>query len=522
MILRKPYAFLIKYFRRINMLLLALVVLTFYQTNQLYGFVKNYLNTGFYNSTIDSINNYTTGYIYLAFILVIIISVILAHLLRRKDKPFISYVYIIIANILLFALFLYANYYFTFTVTHGYNLVSARVINDLFFIATLPYYPMLFILLIRSIGIDLKSFGFQEDKEFVEINEEDREEVEVEVGFDKDRWIRKIKYYFRHTKYFILEHKVPLAIVFIIVFGVFGFNFYNYFYVDNRIYSMSEQFNSNYYDITINNSYLTDKDYAGNVVSEEGTYFILIDATIKNTLSVSRTFDIGKMLLYVDNDYYAPTTKFNSHFQDMGNLYNGKSLGAGATSSYLLVYEVPKPKDGANIILKYQDAYKGDSGKLVQVKIKVLDISTFKDKGSSKLNEEFSIPLNLEEKVTFNISKYRILSSVNYTYQSCNPNSCPIYEKTIKAPKGYKILYMKGTYNDYSAGKYSEFLKKYAKVRYKVDGKIVEDDVKLAVNSNYLGNHLYLLVNDDIKNSDYISLVFTVRTYRYNYVIKGE
>ena len=121
MILRKPYAFLIKYFRRINMLLLALVVLTFYQTNQLYVFVKDYLNTGFYNSSIDSINNYTTGYIYLAFILIIVISGILAHLLRRKGKPYISYVYIIIANILVVSLYFYANYYFTFTITHGYN-----------------------------------------------------------------------------------------------------------------------------------------------------------------------------------------------------------------------------------------------------------------------------------------------------------------------------------------------------------------------------------------------------------------
>ena len=40
---------------------------------------------------------------------------------------------------------------------------------------------MLLILLIRTLGIDLKNFGFQEDKEFMEISEADREEVEVNI-----------------------------------------------------------------------------------------------------------------------------------------------------------------------------------------------------------------------------------------------------------------------------------------------------------------------------------------------------
>jgi len=522
MIIRKPYAFLIKYFRRINMLLLALVGLTFYQTNQLYSFVKNYMNTSIYNSVIDSISNYTTSYIYIAFFATIIISIILGHLLRRKDKPYISYVYIIIVNILVMSLYIYTNYYFTFIVGNGFDLVSARIMNDLFFIATLPYYPMLFILIIRSMGIDLKSFGFMEDKEFVEIKDEDNEEVEVEVGFDKDRLKRKIKYYFRHTKYFILEHKVPLSIVFILVFGIFSFNFYNYFYVENRIYSMNETFNSNYYDITVNNSYLTDKDYAGNIVSEKDSYFIIIDATFTNKLNVDRHVDIDKMLLFIDNDYYVPTTKFNEYFQDMGNLYNNKNLKANSTTSYVLIYEVPKPKDNANFILKYQDAYNGKTGKLVQVKIKILDISAFKEKGNSRINKEFTIPLNLQEKVTFKISGYKILNSINYTYQSCNPDSCPIYEAKVNAPKGYKILYMRGSYDNKTTLEYVEFLKKYAKIRYRVNGKLKEDSIKVAVNKNYLGNHIYLLVNDDIKDSNYISLVFTVRTYRYNYVIKGE
>ena len=229
MILRKPYAFLIKYFQKINILLLILVSYVFYKNLKIYQFAKTYLATGIYNSSIDPISNYANTYVYLAFIFIIVISFILIYLLRHKDKPYASYVFVLVSNVTAFAFFLYTSHYFTYTVTEGYNLAAIRVVRDLLFISTLPYYPMIFILLIRSIGIDLKNFGFQEDKEFAEINESDREEVEVQVAFNKDRLIRKIKNKLRYLKYFFLEHKFSLTIVFVLILFIFGYNFYNYF-----------------------------------------------------------------------------------------------------------------------------------------------------------------------------------------------------------------------------------------------------------------------------------------------------
>jgi len=520
MILRKPYAFLIKYFQKINILLLLLVGIVFYQNMQLHQFVKDYLDTGIYNATIDSINNYANIYIYLAFIAILVISGILIYLLRYKDKPYISYVFILIANFITFCFFLYTDNYFTYQVVKGYNLVAIKVVKDLLFISTLPYYPILFILLIRSIGIDLKSFGFQEDKEMAEINEEDREEVEVQVGFDRDRFIRRLKYRIRHFKYFFLEHRVSLSIVFGVVLIIFGLNFYRYFYVDNRIYKMNETFTSNSYKLSVNHTYLTDKDFSGNIISKDDMYFVLVDLGVENLLTVPRNFDIKKLILYIDNDYYYPTIKFNSYFVDMGNLYINKELKNRQKTSYLLVYEVPKPKKDANFLLKYQDL-SGETGKLIRVKMKVQDISTFKDKGSAIVGEEFTIPINLNEKVNFNISKYEVLDNVNYTYQKCSPNSCPIYQGNISASGNKKILYLKGTFGDYSRKEFLEFVLKYGKVRYMINGEYKIIDTKSAISSDYLGNYLYLVVPSETIDADSIELVFTIRTYQYFYILKG-
>ncbi len=520
MILRKPYAFLIKYFQKINILLLLLVGIIFYQNLQIHQFVNTYLETSIYNPAIDSIQHYANIYIYLAFIATIVISGILIYLLRYKDKPYLSYVYILVANFLTFAFFLYTDNYFTYQVVEGYNLIAIKIVNDLLFISTLFYYPMLFILLIRSIGIDLKNFGFQEDKEFAEINESDREEIEVQVGFDKDRYLRKLKYRLRYFKYFFLEHTVSLSIVFAIVFAIFGFNVYQYFFVENKIYNMNQTFESNNYKIKVSHTYLTDKDFTGNIITTQNTYFILVDLNIENLLSISRDFDIQKMLLFVDNDYYVPTTRFNSYFSDMGNLFIEQSLKAKEKTSYLLIYEVPKPSEDANFILKYQDV-SGD-GKLIRVKMKVQDISSFKEKGQSSINQTFTIPINLLESMTFQLSSYQLLDSAYYTYQECSPDSCPIYQGTVNALPGQKILYIKGTYESETKQEFLNFFLKYGKIRYEIDGEYKWITLKNAVNKNYRGGYLYFTVPDEIQNSNKIDFVFTIRTYQYFYTLKGE
>lgn len=521
MILRKPYAFLIQYFQKINILLLLLVSFVFYQNLQIYQFVKDYLATSVYNPIIDSVKNYANIYVYLAFIVILVISAILIYLLRYKDKPYISYVYILLANLVTFSFFLYTSNYFTYRVVEGYNLVAIKVVKDLLFISTLPYYPMIFILIIRAIGLDLKNFGFQEDKEFLDINEEDREEIEVQVGFDKDRLNRKIKYYFRHMKYFILEHKIPLFIVTVLVVSLFSFNFYRYFYVENKVYNMNEIFQSNNYRIQVKHTYLTDKDFSGNIVSEKDTYFILIDINIENLLSISRNFDIEKVLLFVNNDYYVPTTRFNSYFADMGNLFINKSLSPLEKTSYLLVYEVPKPKKNANFLLKYQDVNSNDS-KLIRVKMKVQDISSLKEKERFLFLEQAKIPVNEKETVTFQLHTSKFMSSISYRYQHCSPNTCPIYEKTVVAKEGYQILYLKGDYGEYSVQEFLSFLKKYGKLRYYKEGKAYDLNLSFAVNENYQGNHIYILVPQEVVTSDRIDLFFTIRTYQYIYTLKGE
>ena len=181
MILRKPYAFLIKNFKKINIILLILTVFIYIRNMSAYGFVRDYVNTAVYNELIDSVGNYINALSIIPLFLTMISSAILVYLLRYKNKPYFSYVFILVANLYTLIVFIYTNHYFTYN-TGVFDVAAARIVRDLLFISTLPYYVMMVVLTVRSIGLDLKKFGFNEDKEIAEINEEDREEVEVEFN----------------------------------------------------------------------------------------------------------------------------------------------------------------------------------------------------------------------------------------------------------------------------------------------------------------------------------------------------
>ncbi|MCI8588718.1 MAG: hypothetical protein HFG40_03610 [Bacilli bacterium] len=520
MVLRKPYAFLIKHFKKINILLLALIIFVAYKDLSLYGFLKDYASTAIYNSSLDSITNYVNAWGFVSLLFILFISLTLAYLLKYKNKPYAVYIYIAISNFLTLILFFYIRYYFSPGVFSGYSMESSRNIMYLTLVTVLPYAISILLLLIRSVGLDLKKFGFSEDKEFLETNESDREEIEVEVAFDKDIFIRQVRNKIRMFKYFFLEHKFSLSAITVVVLLIISYNVYHFVYVYHKVYKMNEPFTSNNYKITIMNTYLTNKDYVGNLISKEGKYYVILDFKIVNLLNKEREFDITKFHLFVDNEFYVPDFRFNNYFSDVGRVYDGKNLARKASENYLLIYEIDKPTQKSNFLLTYQDLMSKDT-KAIRIRLKLRDLSKFVQKDSKKLEETLEVPINLEEKKSFSFHEYFIGDTVKYTYEKCYVLNCPIYEGTLTG-NGNTIIRLKGDFGDDSTASFVKFLKKYGKMKYTVDGVDKEIPLKFMLEKDYRGKMVYLSVPMEVKSASTVDLFFTVRTYQYFYRIKGE
>jgi len=136
-ILRKPYAFLIKHFRKINFILLLLAVFVIFQSLSILDFVNNYVDTSRYlesSPITDYINKWFLG----ANLIIIVLSIVLIYLLKFKDKPIKTYVLIVVSYIFIFGVSIYSLSHFNNVLFKGYDKALALIVRDLNFIMSLP------------------------------------------------------------------------------------------------------------------------------------------------------------------------------------------------------------------------------------------------------------------------------------------------------------------------------------------------------------------------------------------------
>lgn len=513
MILRKPYAFLMKHFKKINIVLLILTTFIFIKNLSLLSYTKEYSvgNT----VVVEAINSFFSVSFFLVIILIILIAAILLFLLKRKDKPIKTYVLIISEYIVLLFLSFYFNNFFNDFYINGYDRAMARTVHGFNLIVSIPQYLILLLLFIRSIGLDLKSFGFQNDKEFL-TDESDREEVEVEVGLDKDKLIRKVKKTLREFHYFIKEHRVRLIIILVIVLIPASLNLYKNVYLVNKVYKMNQTVSSNYYNFVVNDTYITTKNYRGDIINKDKSY-VIVDLDIKNTLDYSRTLDIEKFTLLVDGISYTPTVNFNEEFEDLGNTFKKQALEGNSFENYFLIFEIDSPNDDSNFILRYQDIT--SHSKLIRIKLSIKDISNFVLRDTKSLNEEISVKINKNRTSEFTINSYELGDSFTYTYETCNFSECYIKEANTSKKNNKTVLFLRVT-STASMYQTLEDVVRYGKIRYVISSETYEEKVSVNFNKKYRGNFMYFDVNKDVVNASSIELVLTIRNNQYIYKLR--
>ena len=157
MVFRKPYAFFIKYFRIINLILNVLIVFLIYKLNLIHSVIND-----IYYGRITNFSNTETTYIgfimYFLIFLISLIIVIIILTLKRKDKPFKDYLFNIIYNVFIIAyLFAVSNLFLTLNET-VVEQTTLKLYSDISLLILIPivYFFIKYLLII--IGFDLKKF----------------------------------------------------------------------------------------------------------------------------------------------------------------------------------------------------------------------------------------------------------------------------------------------------------------------------------------------------------------------------
>ncbi|MBE6157430.1 MAG: hypothetical protein E7160_01395 [Firmicutes bacterium] len=519
MIIRKPYAFLIKNFRKIHIFLLILCGYLFFKNSQIRSFVSEFLSLGSYDMYNEPISRYISPLVIISLLIAIGLFTTLIVLLRHKGKPW--KLYLIPALEYLFMLIIFG---VTTSFFNNYKSSSGttgiRAIKDLLTIVSLFQYPVILILLIRIFGVDINKFDFKTDKEYLELSSEDREEFEINIDIDKESFKRTYKRFLRNAGYVYEEHKfIVNSLIGLATILFIGFS-YKYVFIDHKSYKEGQVLNSSGYSIRINHSYYTNKDYNGKVISNKNN-FVIIDASIKNNAQ-KRNINFSRFHVMNKTNNYSYTFKtYETDFIDLGKTYEKKEISRGEEVNLIMIFKVDKKLDKNRFVLYYQEFNNGKPY-LRKIKLNIEDISVIKDSKAKELGDDSTIKIGPKE-TDLIVDEAEVMDSVSYSYQDCenSGSGCQTSVGEVSAKSSEKILQIGFVSDSFEGKDLIDFSTKYGKIIY-IDDKGNKHSVKIksAVDKKYMGQYMYIRVPSNLDNYEDIRLVYTVRNNRYTYKLK--
>ena len=171
MILRKPYAFFIKYFKLLHAIIAVLVAFLLYRSFTLYNFFRAYVTD--YSSALNDLSprSLLNMYSFIILLGIIILVIILLSVMIYKKKPKSLYIYSLIVYIFVMVL-----YGITYPVLRDISasimdIRFSSALRDFFLIAVVLQAVSLILYIVRATGFDIKQFDFVSDLQKLDINE---------------------------------------------------------------------------------------------------------------------------------------------------------------------------------------------------------------------------------------------------------------------------------------------------------------------------------------------------------------
>lgn len=519
MVFKKPYAFLIKYFRLINLFLVILFSYLCYKLN----LIKNIMSD-IYRSNLTNYSNLNSTYIglkmfILIFFIILILGIIIL-LLKRKKKPLNDYLFslVYIFVIIVYLIFI-SNIFFTLS-DSIIEQTSLRLYNDISFLIIFPIFYFIIKFIMIVIGFNLKKFNFTQD--IIELKQEEQDNEEVEVVFNKNtyKYKRSIRKILREFKYYFLENKFIISIIFGIIVSILFFTFFSMNIFKTNKVNVNEFFVAGGINYKVQEIYETYYDMNFNLIKNNYKY-VIVNMNVRAN-GEAKSIDFKRIRLIYGNDYVYPNNYFNKFFYDLGNPYNNEVLKNDESSNYIFIFEVPKDYKSKKYTLKFYDRTVLEDieikGSYKEMKIKSSNLDRNRISKEYKLNENSVFNTKKYGNSNLTLFKYEIKS--NYLYKN-NDKTTVIRDKDIN--KNLLILDYKLDLDEkYSLTNYFkndlEFFDKFVSLTYNYNG-----NQKTYNNVNALAcvdGKVMLSIPYEVKNSNNISVIINFRDVKINFKLK--
>lgn len=526
MILRKPYAFLIKHFRFIHLLMLVVLTLINIHFSDLYSLFSDLQKTSTY--IYATATTYISSNIIIFIISGSILTWIIYWLFKEKNKPNKFYLFMLVFYLITFGFNIFINSTLKTMVDVSVGSERVMLCKDFAFMIKYSSYIFMAYALISAIGFNIKQFNFSKDIAELNIADEDSAEFEILIGKNNYKYARLFRRSKRELKYYFLENKIAiLSVIGIIVvaFSIVGFYYYNTFI---KKIGKDESTTVNGITYTIRNSYITSLDYNGNLV-KKGYKFVIVDMSFYNSNIVAKSLDLTKIKLRNGELEYYPTTAYNSYFYDLGYPYNNKDIidkysEYNASLTFILPETTTSKKFTLLVEKGVESNIMGIFADYQEFDVKPIILDKNYETGNIELNQEFATDVVGQNTFDITFKGYMMKDTYDSKYIRCsNLDKCDTYSKIVST-ESYSTNTMLivdydlklGT-NNYLARKFKDvnkFLSKIIYLKYNTYGTEYMDKINVIKNSD-IDNKLFINVERKINKADNIMLVLKLRTGEY-------
>ncbi len=536
MILKKPYAFLIKNFKLLHIILFFILAFIIYKTNKIYNFFNDYLNGNYFDFQENFVSSYIDIFIFFALVIVIIFALTLYWLMKFKNKDKRYYLFLFVYYLAIFFICIYYFIYLGILEDESFDKKVLRIVRDSALVILIPQYLFAAFTLFRGLGFDLKKFNFAKDLQELDIKVEDSEEFEVVLSGDGYKIKRTFRKRMREIYYYIIENKVML----LLVAGVIIIVFLAYSFIDTKIntptYKEGRNFYADGFQFNITNSYLTTLDSNGDVI-KDGKKYVVIKFSVINTLESKKAIDLNNIKLSVGGqNIYPVLSKYNS-FIDLGIGYKrGTLLETNEGKTYLLAFEMSKNTNVTNPVIKISSAMDASEGDLaasymnvnlsLEKSLKTTNIDTF------HLGDTINFSESEIKNTKLYITSFDIKDEYEVNYKYCtSSNKCftgikPVTGSEISKHAKSVIRVSAKLEKDEAIDMFkritdvTDFLETFAKVEYTIGGKTLTSEITDITPKNTLNSYKYFEVSENILDSSDVKLAIVIRNKKYTVNLK--
>lgn len=534
MILRKPYALLIKNFKKIHLLLCIAMGYLAFTSNNILTFLNKYISEGTFTRTSFSLSStYISIYMFVVALLVAIVAIIIFVLMRLKNKPKLLY-----SIIVLFYLGLIVYYFQVYNVLDVIEIStisprSIRVIRDISTLMCYAQYGFILIIAVRAVGFNIKKFNFGEDLAELEIDVSDNEEFELTVGIDPDKIGRKIRKSKREIRYFIAENIFVLSLLSLFTVIVTAIVIFLNVEVYNKIYSQSDFFKAGFFVNKINQSYVTDLNQKGIQTAPNGKSFLVVSVTFQNQFAQDLQLNLDNINVVEGGDIFSPIITRYQSFIDLGTGYVNQYIKAGKSSTFIFVFEINDDTDLNNLIFRYRESLKFSTTRLEatykKIKLKTVTLNEISKVDEAIIGEDLEFKSSSLGNTKLKINDFEIKDVFMYEAASCYADSCIKFQSELTVQYitvGKTLLRIGFNYskdsniNVINTNTLDVLINSYGFIRYTINNKTYTTDLLNKTPSNYTGKDLYYQVASFLKDASKIELVLRIRDKEFVYNLK--